>query len=50
MKKICVFVLLILLTACVKVGEFTPERHAQYEQGKPDCNRTPERCINGIPW
>ncbi len=50
MKKIFVFCIIVLLSACVKVGEFTPERHAQYELGKPDCNKTPEKCINGIPW
>ncbi len=50
MKKIAVLFLICLLAACVKAGEFSPERHAQYEQGKPDCSKTPERCIKGVPW
>ncbi len=40
---------LLLLTACT-VGEFTPERHAMYDEGRPDCQKTPERCVNGYPW
>lgn len=50
MKKFVIFVLIAVLGGCIKAGEFTPERHAAYEQGQPDCNKTPERCINGIPW
>ena len=50
MKSLLILLMIVTLGACVKVGEFTPERHAQYEMGKPDCNKTPEKCINGIPW
>ncbi len=50
MKKILAFILVFILTACVKAGEFSPERHAQYEQGRADCEKTPERCIHGVPW
>lgn len=50
MKYLGVLLFLCLLSGCVKVGEFTPERHAQHELGTPDCNKTPEKCINGIPW
>lgn len=49
MKKIVILALVAVLGGCA-AGEFTPERHAAYEQGQPDCNKTPERCINGIPW
>jgi hypothetical protein len=49
MKKYIACLLIFMLTACV-AGEFSKERHAQYEQGQPDCNKQPERCINGIPW
>lgn len=50
MKKAIALILLVVLTGCVRVGEFTPERHAQYELGKPDCDKTPEKCIKGVPW
>ncbi len=40
---------LFLLVSC-KVGEFTPERHALYDLNRPDCEKTPEKCINGYPW
>ena len=41
--------MLLALGAC-KVGEFTPERHQIYDLGRPDCEKQPERCINGVPW
>lgn len=50
MRHLFVLILIVILAGCVKAGEFTPERHAQYELGHPDCEKTPERCINGIPW
>ncbi len=50
MKYLLVLFFVLFLSGCIQVGEFTPERHAQYELGKPDCNKTPEKCINGIPW
>ncbi|MBR2921783.1 MAG: hypothetical protein IKC10_00520 [Alphaproteobacteria bacterium] len=50
MKKILLFVMILLLSGCVKVGEFTPETHKLYEMGKPDCEKTPERCYKGVPW
>ena len=50
MKKVIMFLLIAILSACVKAGEFTPETHALYEMGKPDCEKTPERCYKGIPW
>lgn len=49
MQKVIVFLTALLLSGCV-AGEFSPERHAQYEEGHPDCKVTPERCINGVPW
>lgn len=50
MKKLICLLLIAMLGACVKAGEFSPERHAQYEQGHPDCEKTPERCVNQVPW
>ena len=50
MKKLFMLFLIVFLAACVKVGEFTPERHADYELGKPNCETNPEKCIKGIPW
>ncbi len=50
MKKICLVALILMLGACVRAGDFSPERHAQYEIGKPDCDKTPQKCINNVPW
>lgn len=50
MNKLFLLMMCLALSSCVSVGEFTPERNAQYEMGKPDCNKTPEKCINGVPW
>ena len=49
-QKAFALFLLVLLSACVEVGEFTPERHAEHELGHPDCQKTPERCIEGVAW
>lgn len=49
-RHVIVLTLFALLTGCIRAGEFTPERHAQYEIGQTDCNKTPKKCINGIPW
>lgn len=49
-KKIFLFLVIIMLGGCFTVGEFTPERHAQHEQGHADCQKTPDRCIHGVPW
>jgi len=49
-KNILVCLLVIILSGCIKAGEFSPERHAQYELGHADCEKTPERCIHGVPW
>ena len=50
MKKILLLVLVAALSGCIKAGEFTPETHKLYEMGKPDCEKTPEKCHKGIPW
>ena len=51
MKKLAILFFIVLLSGCVvKVGEFTPERHAQHEVGKPNCEKTPDKCIHGVPW
>lgn len=50
MNKLIVLLMIMVLSGCVKAGEFSPERHAQYEQGHPECNKSPEKCVNGVPW
>ncbi|MBR4105926.1 MAG: hypothetical protein IKK52_01325 [Alphaproteobacteria bacterium] len=49
-KTLLIFVVLSFLSGCISVGEFTPKRHAQHEVGHADCEKTPDRCVNGIPW
>lgn len=41
--------LLLVLCSCT-VGDFAPERVALHNQGHPDCNVTPEKCIDGVAW
>lgn len=48
MKKIFVLLMLLSLAAC-EVGNFPKERMEMY-QDQTDCQKMPERCINGIPW
>ena len=50
MKKIFALLVVLLLGACVEVGKFTPETHALYDTGHPDCDKTPEKCVHGVPW
>lgn len=50
MKRLVILMLVVILSGCFKAGEFTPERHALYEMGQPDCDKTPEKCIDGVPW
>ena len=50
MKKILLVVMIAMLSACVKAGEFSSKTHALYEMGKPDCEKMPERCHKGVPW
>jgi hypothetical protein len=50
MKKILLLSILIILSGCIQVGEFSPQSHELYEAGKPDCEKNPERCYKGIPW
>ena len=50
MKRILLFLIVILIGGCVKAGDFSPQTHELYEMGKPDCEKTPERCYKGIPW
>ncbi|MBQ8661382.1 MAG: hypothetical protein IJ482_03565 [Alphaproteobacteria bacterium] len=47
--KLTITALLLLSLAACSVGEFTPERHAQYESSV-DCEKTPQRCVRGYPW
>ena len=50
MKNFLILLLVVLISGCVKVGEFTPRSHELYEMGKADCEKTPERCHKGVPW
>ena len=49
-RKVFVVFFILLLSGCIEAGKFTPERHAEYELGHPDCQKTPERCIDGVAW
>lgn len=50
MKKIWLLIFVLILGGCVKAGEFTPEAYELHNMGKVDCEKTPEKCHNGIPW
>lgn len=50
MRKVLSLILLLMLTACIEAGKFSPERHALHEYGHPDCQATPEKCVNDTAW
>lgn len=54
MKKIGMFVLLLLVTACVEAGKFPENREKLHrmgtEQQQDYCKQNPDRCIKGIQW
>ena len=50
MRKLGLFLLVLVLSGCVEVGKFSPKRHAQHEVGHADCQKTPDRCVNGVAW
>lgn len=50
MKIFLMICLLLAVSACFHSGDFTPERHAIHDMGRPDCAKTPERCVDGYPW
>lgn len=51
MKIIMMLLAILTIAACeIKVGEFTPERHRLHDLGRPDCEKTPEKCVDGVPW
>ncbi|MBQ9731546.1 MAG: hypothetical protein IJV97_00460 [Alphaproteobacteria bacterium] len=47
--KYFLLIFFLLLSAC-QVGELTPEREALYTKNTVDCNKTPQKCIDGYPW
>lgn len=49
MKNLFVLFLLIVLSSCT-IGDFPPERNRLHEAGRADCQKTPEKCIDGVPW
>ncbi len=49
MRYLLAILVLFGLGACT-VGDIPPERQALYDSNKPDCNKTPEKCIHGYPW
>lgn len=53
MKKIALFLLLLLMTGCVVAGEFPPERNRLHNMNRTEaCALDETRCIKGtdIPW
>ena len=50
MKKLILLVCFFLLFGC-KVGEF-PENRRLHELGheKNFCQKSPERCVDGVQW
>ena len=50
MKKFLLVLFILFLSGCIEAGEFTPERHALHSVGHPDCDQTPEKCVEGVPW
>lgn len=49
MRLVMALLMLLTVAAC-KVGDFGEDRFKQYELNQPDCEKTPDRCIDGYPW
>ncbi len=49
MLRILIVSICLMLSAC-EVGDFPEERLALHNKNVPNCEQTPERCHNGIPW
>ena len=51
MKKLILLVCFFLLFGC-KVGEFPENRNRLHELGheKNFCQKSPERCVDGVNW
>lgn len=52
MKKVFLFLMMIILNACVVSGDFTERRNRLHELGRDDayCQKNPDKCVDGIPW
>lgn len=54
MKKLGIFFLLFLITACVEAGNFPKHRERLHRMGTSQeqdyCKQYPDRCINGVQW
>ncbi|MBR2033154.1 MAG: hypothetical protein IKA03_00595 [Alphaproteobacteria bacterium] len=51
MKLCFMFLALMTLTACsFEVGDFGEKRQSWYDKNTVDCNKTPNKCVNGYPW
>ena len=48
--RFMIVVLLLVAVAGCKVGDFGEDRLSEYELNRPDCQKTPDRCIDGYPW
>lgn len=50
MKNLLLLLLVVCGLSACKVGDFPENRRAMYEMGQADCEKTPERCVQGYPW
>ena len=49
MKKLILLVCFFLLFGC-KVGEFPENRLHELGHEKNFCQKSPERCVDGVQW
>lgn len=53
MRKLGICLCLLLLSGCVKVGEFPANReklHNMGGQSEDYCQKNPNRCVDGVVW
>ncbi len=52
MKKVLLFIGLLLLSGCVEVGNFPEDRVNLHEMGSENdyCDKHPSRCYEGVQW
>ncbi len=48
--RIFVAIAILLAVSACTVGDIPPERQALYDSNKPDCDKNPEKCVQGYPW
>ena len=52
MKNLILIICLLVLSSCIKSGEFADDRNRMHEMNRDAdvCEKNPSRCISGVTW